>query len=130
MLMSCFCTLSVLVRRCFLARAEEGESVHREEKQGSVWGKYRGEDDPLYRRQPERRGVEWESNKSKEEIVSNRLGECGKRNNREEADFAGMDLLKKLGEDGIPDVMKGLSKDTQLYCIYNESDSDEDIKLI
>ena len=129
MLMS-LCTLSMLVRRCFLARAEEGESVHREEKQVPVWGKYRGEDDPFCKRQPERRGVDWESEEGKEEIVSNRLWECGKRNNREEDDFAEIDLLKKLEEEGIPDAIKGMSKDTQLFCIYNESDSDEDIKLI
>ena len=48
---------------------------------------------------------------------------------REEAlqmeNFAEIDLLKKL--EGIPDVMKGMSKNKQLFCIY-ESDSDEDIK--
>ena len=57
-----FCAISVSVRRCFLAREEEGEAVHREEKQGPVWGKYREEADPCCWRQPEiKRGLEWES---------------------------------------------------------------------
>ena len=68
------------VRRCFLAREEEWEAVHREEKQGPVWGKYREEADPCCWRQPEiKRGLEWESEECKEEIVSNRLRECGRR---------------------------------------------------
>ena len=134
MLMS-FCTLSVLVRRCFLAREEVGEAVYWEEQQGPAEGKYMGEADPCFRRQPERKGgVEWNSNGIKEEILSNRVGECGRTNDREEAKqregFAEIDLLKKLEEEGIPDVIKEISKDTNLFCIYDESDSDEDIQLI
>ena len=45
-------------------------------------------------------------------------------------DFAEVEVLKKLEEVGIPDSIQGMSKDTQLFCMYNESDSDEDIKLI
>ena len=47
------CNLSVLLRRCFLAREEE--AVYRGEKQDPVWGVAREEADPCLGKQPKRR---------------------------------------------------------------------------
>ena len=76
----------------------------------------------------------WESEEEEEDIVFSRVKNYKKTKDRvavlQVEDAAETDLLKKLEEVGIPDSIQGMSKDTQLFCIYNESDSDEDIKLI
>ena len=122
------CSLSVLVRRCFLAREEE--AVYRGEKQDPVWVVARGEADPCLGKQPKRRrGGMWESEEEEEDIVFSRVKNYKKTKDRvavlQVEDAAETDLLKKLEEEGIPDVPQGMSTNTQLFCVYDESEAGE-----
>ena len=122
------CNLSVLLRRCFLAREEE--AVYRGEKQDPVWGVAREEADPCLGKQPKRgRGAMWESEGEEEEIIFSRMKQCGKTKDGVAAlqveNAAEMDLLKKLEEEGIPDVPQGMSTNTQLFCVYYVTEAGE-----
>ena len=76
----------------------------------------------------------WESEEEEEDIVFSRVNNFKKTKDRvavlQVEDAAETDLLKKLEEEGMPDVPQRMSTNTQLFCVYDESEPGDKIRLL